>query len=306
MRRRYRLLLALLVVVAVPYYWLLVDNHEPGVPYRRFDLAELHRLAASLPGPRPERIAVQEVAWRRLPGAMFVAGGGLKRNNIVAQSFILVGPGGNIAIDSGIAAADAEAMGFERHVPGAQRLVEAELRRAALIVFTHEHLDHIGGLLRMADFAALSKRALITPEQLAGNRWADALPWPPGARKAIRPFRYREMAAVAPGVVLIRTPGHTPGSQMVYVQLAGGREYLFTGDTATMERSWRMGRGRSRLLSDLIAPEDRAQALGWLGAIQDLKRQEPKLVVIAGHDFEHLRTAARASGIELGFARIRR
>ena len=33
-----------------------------------------------------------------------------------------------------------------------------------------------------------------------------------------------------PGIVLIKSPGHTPGHQMIYVRLADGQEFLFIGD----------------------------------------------------------------------------
>ena len=41
---------------------------------------------------------------------------------------------------------------------------------------------------------------------------------------------YQGYLPVAPGMVLIKAPGHTPGHQMVYVQSASEREYLFIGD----------------------------------------------------------------------------
>jgi glyoxylase-like metal-dependent hydrolase (beta-lactamase superfamily II) len=303
MQRRYKLLLLLVLLIGVPYYWLLIDNHEWSVPERRIDIAELRRLATAVPGAVPDKVVVQDVGWRLTPGTVMVAGGGLKRNNIVVQSFLLSRPGPDILIDSGIAAQDAPALRLDTHVPEKQRNVEAALRGAGLILFTHEHIDHMGGFLRMADSAQVAPRALITEDQLHGES-ADKLPWPASLREAIRPFRYRGMAAVAPGVVLIRTPGHTPGSQMIFVRLASGREYLFTGDTATMDRSWRLQRGRSRLASDILAPENRAEVLGWLRAIAALKREEPRLVIVPGHDFEHTMDPEHRSGIYYDFVRM--
>jgi glyoxylase-like metal-dependent hydrolase (beta-lactamase superfamily II) len=43
---------------------------------------------------------------------------------------------------------------------------------------------------------------------------------------------YEEYLPIAPGMVLIKAPGHTPGHQMIYVRLDSGREYLFIGDVA--------------------------------------------------------------------------
>ena len=41
---------------------------------------------------------------------------------------------------------------------------------------------------------------------------------------------YESYLPVAPEIVLIKAPGHTPGHQMVYVRLASKRDYLFIGD----------------------------------------------------------------------------
>lgn len=302
MRLRYRLLLSVLLLLGVPFYWLLVDNHAIGVPAVRFDLAEMRRLAEAIPGAKPKRVLVQKVATRRVPGALLVAGGGLQPNTLAVLSYLVSGGDpGDIVIDSGLSAAEARSLGFSSYSRTGQARVDLAMRGAALIVFTHEHLDHIGGFLQLPDFAAIARKALVTPEQFAASGSAEPLRWPRGAKAIVRRFAYRGMAPVAPGVVLIRTPGHTPGSQMIFVRLAGGREYLFAGDTATMGRSWQWVRGRSRLLADYLAPEDRAAVLGWLRALRELKRQAPGLVIVPGHDIDELSDPQRPTGIGHGF-----
>ena len=47
---------------------------------------------------------------------------------------------------------------------------------------------------------------------------------------AFRTIDYDRLYAVAPGVVLVSAPGHSPGSQLVYVRLADYREVLLVGD----------------------------------------------------------------------------
>jgi len=301
MRLRYKLLIAVLVLTGIPFYWLLVDNRPGNAKSATIDIVGTRRLAASIPGPAPETVHVQQVGWRRLPGTLFVAGGGLKRNLISIYALELNGPWGSIVIDSGMGAQEAGQMGLEHYSRADQARVDAALRAARVIVFTHEHSDHIAGLLRLPDFAAVAAKALIPPEQAPDGPKAGDLPWPADARSAFPPFAYTGMKAVAPGVVLIRTPGHTPGSQMIFARLANGREYLFAGDTATMARNWQQTRARSRLVGDIIVGEDRAAVFGWLKAIRAVQAANPELVVIPGHDYETLLYGKQYQGVRKGF-----
>ena len=301
MRRRYRILLVLTAIVGLPYYWLLIDNRPGDNPGPVIRIADLRRLAETIPGPNPESVAIQQVGWRRVPGTLFVAGGGLKRNLLSIQAGLISGPWGDIVVDGGFGPQDAEAFGLEAFQPHHQARVDAALRRARLIVFTHEHVDHMGGLLRLNDWARVLPHALITPEQTPSGTVARVLPWPKGAGAAIQPFRYRGMKAIAPGVVLIRTPGHTPGSQMVYTRLANGREVLFAGDTATMARNWQQLRARSRLVGNLIVHEDRTAVFGWLKAIRRLHRAAPAMTIVPGHDYEALTYDTASSGLVFEF-----
>ena len=301
MRRRYKLMLALFVAIAVPYYWLLLDNRPGDDPGPVIRIAELRALADTIPGAKPEAVAIQQIGWSRLPGTLFVAGGGLKRNMLSIQAGLISGPWGDIVVDGGFGPQDAEKLGLEAYQPANQARVDAAMRKARLIVFTHEHVDHIGGLLRLPDWRAVLPRALIPPEQTPLQTVAQKLPWPDGAAAAIRPFRYRGMVAIAPGVVLIRTPGHTPGSQMVYARLADGREYLFAGDTSTMSRNWQQLRARSRLIGDLVVHEDRAAVFGWLKAIRRLHRTAPAMTIVPGHEWEALTLDAPRNHLDYSF-----
>jgi glyoxylase-like metal-dependent hydrolase (beta-lactamase superfamily II) len=56
---------------------------------------------------------------------------------------------------------------------------------------------------------------------------------------------------IVPRVVLIKAPGHTPGSQMVYVKRADGQEILFLGDVAWQMRNIEEVRERARLVTIL-------------------------------------------------------
>jgi glyoxylase-like metal-dependent hydrolase (beta-lactamase superfamily II) len=93
---------------------------------------------------------------------------------------------------------------------------------------------------------------------------------------------YDRYFPVAPGVALIKAPGHTPGSQMVYAALESGREYLLIGDTAWHMDGVRQVRGKD-------APwitEDQAAVGDQLRWLNELSRAERDLVIVAGHDDE--------------------
>ena len=76
---------------------------------------------------------------------------------------------------------------------------------------------------------------------------------------------------------------------MLRTSLASAK-YLFTGDTATLEVSWRQRRARSRLISMVVgAPaEDRAAVYGWLATINRWHREAPAMVIVPGHEWEAL------------------
>jgi glyoxylase-like metal-dependent hydrolase (beta-lactamase superfamily II) len=150
------------------------------------------------------------------------------------------------------------------------------LKAADTIVVTHEHGDHIGGLTASPALASIAPRALLLPEQAALL--------PAARRGAVQPLRYARLQAIAPGVVLIRAAGHTPGSQMVYVRRSDGHEYIFMGDTASLAGNVTALRARSRLVADFMAKEDRPTVLVQLQALQRLALANPDVTLVPGHD----------------------
>ena len=290
-------LLALLLLLGASYYWLLLDNRPGDNPAKPVTIAQLRTLAASIPGPAPSVIEVELVGWRRMPGNLFVAGSGMKRKLVAVMVWRLLVPGGKpIVIDSGLTAATAQEMGLEKFLPAAQNRVDSALRGAGMILITHEHSDHIGGLVALGE-PPLTSTARLNRQQLPTAALARTMaPWPKGVIVQAR-LASAGLQAVAPGVVVIPAPSHTPGSQMIYARMADGREYLFAGDIATFAQSWQELRARSRLVGDYIAPEDRAEVFAWLKTIRALKQSAPAMTVLAGHDFEWLFIDKKVHGI---------
>lgn len=293
-RRRW-LLAGLLALIGAAYYWLLVDNRPGDARPYPLGIEQLRALAATIPGPAPSGIELELAGYRRLTGTLFVAGGGLKRRVVGIMAWRLPVEGGRpVLIDTGITPAAAQAMGIDRFEPAAQGRIEQAMDEAGLILVTHEHPDHEGALA--AHGGAAWQAAALGPHQLPPAPLAMALDWARGEPPLPR-FAGSEPVAVAPGVVAIPAPSHTPGAQMIYVRLADGREVLFAGDIATFDQSWRETRARSRLVGDWIAPEDRRAVFRWLLTIKALKASAPGLLVVPGHDPLALLDRQGASGI---------
>lgn len=294
-------LLALLVLLVAAGYWLLVDNRPGDAEAKPITVAQLRALAAAMPGQAPSAVEVERVTGREIPATLFGAGLAPRQRETAVMAFRLPVPGmGAVMIDSGLSRTAAETMQFSDYDTAAQQRIDAQLRRAGLVLFTHEHIDHQGGLLALNDRAALDK-ARFNPGQLPGNRWSDMLPWPAPPLPTAS-ITGTQPQAVAPGVVVIPAASHTPGSQMVFVRLADGREFLFAGDISTLAESWQQIRARSRLLGDFIAPENRAEVFAWLRTVQAWHREAPAMQIIPGHDLGWITADPAKRGVRIGFA----
>ena len=108
---------------------------------------------------------------------------------------------------------------------------------------------------------------------------------PESLLKSVTPLRYDRYHPLAPGVVLVKAPGHTPGSQMVFVRLAGGKELLFLGDVAWHMDQIRELWYRPRLVTQFFLGENREQVLAEFRTLHDLSAREP-IVLIASHDVD--------------------
>jgi glyoxylase-like metal-dependent hydrolase (beta-lactamase superfamily II) len=163
-----------------------------------------------------------------------------------ALNVVVVRSGGRtILVDSGMGA---EFPDLPRAGRLAQRLEAAGIDLASVtdVVLTHMHMDHVGGLL------ADGVRDRLRPDLKVHLAAAEAEFWtspdfsrvsmPPGFPDALRRTakrfldEYRSQMRtfeteqeVAPGVVVRRTGGHTPGHSVVRLA-SGGDRLTFAGD----------------------------------------------------------------------------
>ncbi len=289
MARGLRIALLSLAAVALvfAFAWRFLNAREdvPEQSDYRIEIAELRALASSLPGPGPREIRSVLVAEAALPRGVVFAGEPFEPLHQVHQVFQLVWPERSIVVDTALPPDRFEALtalggGGEYHADG-WAAVERALASAEQVFVTHEHMDHLAGASRIAPEAAARLR--LNPAQLANTDALEEAGLSEALRAELRPLDATPALAVAPGVVLLAAPGHTPGTQIVYVRLEDGREALLLGDVAWNADQIRNLHYRPRLVTLLIG-ENRAQVLAQFRALRDLADAHPEVVQIVSHD----------------------
>jgi glyoxylase-like metal-dependent hydrolase (beta-lactamase superfamily II) len=215
-----------------------------------------------------------------------------------------------ILIDSGLGV---EVPDFPRSGHFVHRLEAAGINLASVtdVVLTHLHFDHVGGLLVDGVKQQLRKDLRVHVSNAEIKFWAapDFSRTAMGpvlsdvARRASKQFleEYRSQlrpfeteSEVAPGIVVTRTGGHTPGHSVVRLE-SGGERLMFCGDAlfpvSFDHPEWHNGfehdpeeatRVRIRLMRELaqtgswlVATHMPFPSVGRVGASGDLFRWVP-------------------------------
>ena len=291
MRKPLNLSLPLLALgVALGLAPMAAPAAEPSPPWSA-DLDQVRQVAGMIPGPRPIRVNVIKFAESRRPKNFAVKGSPAEPSVQARTAYQIVYPDGTVMVDTGMDFATHRFFGrgvAEPYVPEAAARVEQALRNAKAIIVTHEHGDHIAGLMRSASFAELAPKTVLTRAQVETLMNDPQMPELRLSREMaahLRVVDYDNCLPFAPGIALIKAPGHTPGSQMIYVALRSGKELLLAGDVAWHMDGVRQNTGKDapwiKEPAELMAAE-----LAWL---HGLSVAENNLSIVISHDEDQRR-----------------
>lgn len=271
----------------------------------RPDQASFNRFAAA-PGPGTEVTVVPLLMGSSTAPRCAAAGEAtcFATIEMVHTSYLIKHPRGNLLIDAGLSSKgheDVARFSWSRRLTmryddrGDGSLRAALERRGnppiAYVVLTHVHWDHTSGLrdlehprvLMSADDVAFSRQ----PQSEAGAIMADHLDgaditpvdWdgPPVENFSASHDMFGDGA-----VVLVRMPGHTPGSLGVLVSRAKGKRLLFVGDTAWSLDAVAIPSHKLKLMS--FVDHDAAGLSDALWRLHHLSKRDPDLLIVPTHD----------------------
>lgn len=250
------------------------------------DLAAIRALAQVLPGPLPVSVNGIRVAASIRPRKFVIQGGDETPVTMPRTAFQAVYPDCSVMIDSGLDKATHDSFSPDKpepYFPQAFAKLESALDAARLIVLTHYHADHVAGVVTAKNFPALAAKTIAsshTLDLMVENPHRPHLRITPEQAAHFIRLDYPELYPVAPGMVLIKAPGHSPDQQMVYVRLQSGRELLHSVDSAWIYDNILQLRPKAAPWVKEDVPAIMAQ-LAWLKHLHDT---EPNLTILVTHD----------------------
>ena len=287
MKRLNGVVLLILLGVAAARTVAVPVRAQTPVPVWTARLSDVRGVAALIPGARPLRINVLKFAESHRTKNFSIKGAAADPSVQARTVFQVVYADGYVMVDAGM---DQQVHKFfgrgveEPYDSQAAGQVEHALKGARLIVVTHEHGDHVAGVIRAPLANELAAKTILTRTQvqtLITNPQMPEIRLTEDMAKRYIVVDYDKYLPIAPGVAVIKAPGHTPGSQMVFVALQSGKEYLLIGDTAWHMDGVRSVRGKDApwIAEDANALVDQ---LRWLNGLLT----EPNLFIVASHDDE--------------------
>ena len=264
------------------------------------ELSQIRRLAHLMPGPLPTAVNGIRVAASVRPLRFVIDGGDDTPVTMPRTAFQVVYPDCTVMIDSGLDLETHDSFSTpdkrEPYFPDQFARLQQALNAARMIVLTHFHADHVAGVTQAANFDELAVKTFVsvaTAQCLLNTPHRPHLAMTADKINQFNIFDYGLYDLIAPGVVLIRAPGHSADHQMVYIALASGAEILHSVDVGWVMENIRAVKGKA-------APwvkEDLPAVLGQLRWLNRIYRDEPNVTLLVTHDDRQFDDAVRSGAI---------
>lgn len=250
-------------------------------------LQKIRAAATSVPGQLPLSINYLKYAASIRKWNKVIEGGGDDACTMARTAFQIAYPEGYIMVDAGMDRAVHHFFEKESPQPFDDTLaakVATAVQGAKMILITHEHGDHVAGVIRNANNTIPSK-TLLTKEQVNSLINDPQMPEIKLDEERSRQYiiaEFESVLPVAPGVVLIKAPGHTRGEIMIYTRLQNGKEYIFTGDVTWSFKGVQEKKQKPESERDRVGEEDNLieDQLTWLNE----RLNKDKMIVLVSHD----------------------
>jgi glyoxylase-like metal-dependent hydrolase (beta-lactamase superfamily II) len=167
------------------------------------------------------------------------------------------------------------------------------------ILLSHAHWDHASGLPDFpevpvwAPYEEIEFSQIAAPPVVLPSQFRHGVDWIPleMTGEPYMGFASSHDLFGDGSLVLVPLTGHTPGSVGLFLTLADGRRFFFTGDA-----SWRLegfiGPKEKFWFSRRMVDNDRETTRQVLEQVHDLLAKEPNLTVVPAHDAKvHARLA---------------
>ncbi len=250
------------------------------------DLAAIRAMSTVLPGALPLRVNGVRVAASVRPRKFVIEGGDETPVTMPRTSFQVVYSDCTVMIDSGLDKATHDSFSPDKpepYFPEAFATLQRALDKARLIVLTHFHADHVAGVVCAPNFQQLARKTVITGETASCLMNTPHRPHLRLSQAQIDEFillDYPRYYPVAPGIVLIKSPGHSVDSQMVFIRLQSGKEILHSVDSGWVLDNILQVKGKAAPWVKEDVPAIMGQ-LRWLKRVYD---SETNITILVTHD----------------------
>lgn len=298
--RKLKIAVAVLVgLVLVIKFVLLTAKALPEKARFALDIVALREMAGPLEAC-PQRAHVEKVAGMEAPEAGAVAGGRFVTVPFGFHSWLFrYADGTSVMVDPVHSKQTQDKQSAGPYDAAAWERQEAAIARASVIAVTHEHYDHLGGVTDSSHFDSFGAKLKLTAAQRTKPRFGGVDRTLTG-EPTLDSGPEGSMHVVAPGVVAITSAGHTFGSQMLYVRMQTGAEFLLIGDIAWQEANLEKEKTRARVVS-LIMGEDDEAIVHQLRAVLDFKKANPTVDVVVAHDIPAMERRYTSGAVTKGF-----